>query len=167
MSYISTSAPPVTSSLRVTLQDVMDNLKLVCSYLGMEREENPAGYARIAALDSDAALIALLMEDAALLISARFPGPLLRWRYSRNALEFTFESTPDTEALQPALTRVICLEVLRRWLRISGSDYADSISESAAEATDSLKIYFPGTSDSAGAGGHPLRPASPRRVPPI
>lgn len=45
MSYISTSAPPVTSSLRVTLQDVMDNLKLVCSYLGMKREENPAGYA--------------------------------------------------------------------------------------------------------------------------
>lgn len=165
MTDISTSA---TSSLRVTLQDVMANLKLVCSYLGFKRESDPDGYARVAALDSDAALVALLMEDAALLLTARFPGPLLRWRYTRNALEFTFEAAADTEALHPAMTRVVCLEVLRRWLRISGSDYADSVSESAAEAADSLKIYFPDTPESGSDGGEAVsRQASPRRVPPI
>lgn len=143
------SAAETISTLRVSLAEVMDNLKLVSSYLGGKREEQLPGYARVAALDSDAALVALLMEDAALIVAGHFPGRLIRWRYTRSALEFTIAGEVDTDGLHSSLVRVMSLEVLRRWLRIVGSDYADTVSESAAEAADSLKIYFP---DDSGTG---------------
>lgn len=161
------------STLRVTLQEVMDNLKLVSSYLGGKREEELPGYARVTALDTDAALVALLMEDAALLVAGNFPGQLVRWRYTRSALEFTIAGEVDTDGLHSSLARVVSLEVLRRWLRIVGSDYADTVSESAAEAADSLKIYFHDTdvSDNAGGDGNQWRHeqtiASRRPVPPF
>ena len=150
------SAAETISTLRVSLAEVMDNLKLVSSYVGGKREEQLPGYARVAALDSDAALVALLMEDAALIVAGHFPGRLMRWRYTRGALEFTIAGEVDTDGLHSSLVRVVSLEVLRRWLRIVGSDYADTVSESAAEAADSLKIYFtddttPGSSGSSGS----------------
>lgn len=150
------------STVKVTLAEVMDSLKLVSSYLGGKREDTATGYDRVAAIDSDQALVALLMEDAALVVARAFPGRLLRWRYYRASLEFTIEGEADTEGLRPALVRTIALEVLRRWLRITGSDYADAIGESAAEATASLRIYFP---ESAATGEYtPLRKRARRRA---
>ncbi len=131
------------TSIKINLAEVMENLKLVSSYLAGKREESAVAYDRVAAIDVDAPVVGLLMEDAALRVASVFPGPLLRWRYMRNVLTFDIEGECDAEGLRSTLLRVVCLEVLRRWLRLTGSDYADTVAESATEAADSLSIHFP------------------------
>lgn len=152
------------STIKVTLSEIMDNLKLLTSYFGGKREEDAASYDRVALLDSDAALVALLMEDAAMRIAALFPGRLTRWRYYRSALEFSVEGEPDNDGLHSALVKAVSQEVLRRWLRIGGSDYADALSAPGDELTDALKIYFPEEAEETAEG---KKIASPRTLPPI
>lgn len=151
------------STVKVRLEDVMENLKLVSSYLGGKRESTAVDYDRVAAINCDSALVALLMEDAALLVAGTLPQGLLRWRYTRGALEFELAEGVDVLGLQPALVRAVSLQVLRRWLRIVGSDYADTVSESAAASADSLAIYFRDVVVSSAPGAV----AHPRRIPPI
>ena len=130
------------STVKVRLEDVMENLKLVSSYLGGKRESTAADYDRVA---------------------GTLPQGLLRWRYTRGALEFELDEGVDVLGLQPALVRAVSLQVLRRWLRIVGSDYADTVSESAAASADSLAIYFRDVVASSAPGAV----AHPRRIPPI
>ena len=144
----------------------MEILKLLSSYFAGKREIDAEGYDRVLILDSDAAMVALLMEDAALRIAPFFPaGRLLRWRYYRSAIEFTIAGGAgtataelDTEGLHTMLAKSVGQEVLRRWLRLTGSDYADALSAPGDELADALAIYFPGK--------QAVR-ASSRRVPPM
>ena len=136
------------STVKVRLEDVMENLKLVSSYLGGKRESTAADYDRVAAINCDSALVALLMEDAALLVAGTLPQGLLRWRYTRGALEFELDEGVDVLGLQPALVRAVSLQVLRR---------------SAAASADSLAIYFRDVVASSAPGAV----AHPRRIPPI
>lgn len=150
-------------TVKVTLSETMENLKLLTSYLGGKRETNPEDYDKVALFDSDAALIALLMEDASLRIAALFPGAnLIRWRYYRSAIEFTLAEVPDPEGLHAVLAKAVSQEVLRRWLRIGGSDYADALSAPGDELTEALRIYLPDATSAAHAGK-----ASRRSLPPL
>lgn len=146
------------STVKVSLNEVMEKLKLMSSYLGAKRETNANGYDKVAVLDSDSRLVGMLMEDVSLLLAARLPKSLLRWRYYRSALEFTFEGDMDSESLQPALANAVTQEVIRRWLCISGSEYADTVSAPATDSADALKIYFPKKKGVK---------ASPRRISPL
>lgn len=150
--------------IKVTLTEVMATLTLVSSYLGGKREHSAQDYERVAACQYDAPIVSLLMEDAALLIASRFPGPLLRWRYHDSELEFTIEGDCDAESLRQAMVKAVSGEVLRRWLRVTGSDYSDAISASADELTDALKIYFPALPES---DSHVIKRASRRGLPPL
>lgn len=145
-------------TLKVTLSETMDNLKLLTSYLAGQREDSAADYDKVTLLDTDAPLVAMLMEDAALRLSALFPGNLVRWRYYRSALEFTAGRVTDADGMQRVLAKGVALEVLRRWLRISGSDYADALSAPGEELAAALAVH---TAPVAG------RRASSRRLPPI
>ncbi|MDE6009859.1 MAG: hypothetical protein K2F87_00235 [Muribaculaceae bacterium] len=147
--------------IEVGLEDVMESLKLVSSYLGGKRENDLTGYDRVTALDSDAALVAMLMEDAVLLLGMRCGGSLLRWRQTPAGVEFTFEGQLDRVGLKGALTKAVGMAVLRRWLRITGSEYADAVSASADELAEALAMYFP-----VEEPVHAPR-ASSRRVPPM
>lgn len=151
-------------TVKVTLAEIMDNLKLISSYFGGKREEDSAGYDKVAVLDCDSSLVALLMEDAAMRISAFIPGQLIRWRYYQSALEFTFEEEKDPEGAHSVLSKAVAQEVLRRWLRISGSEYADTLSAPGAELTDALSIYFP--EKVRNENSHVMK-ASSRQIPPI
>ena len=146
------------STVKVTLNEVMKKLKLMSSYLGAKRETDANGYDNVTVLDSDSHLVGMLMEDAALLLVPCLPESLLRWRYYRSALEFTFEGDRETDSLQPALANAVAQEVIRRWLCISGSEYADTVSASATDSADALKIYFPKKKGVK---------ASPRRISPL
>ena len=146
------------STVKVTLNETMEHLKLLTSYLGGQREESAADFDKVSVLDSDVALVALLMEDAAVRLSAFFPGNLIRWRYYRSALEFTAERLTDEEGLQRVLAKAVAQETLRRWLRIAGSDYADALSVDMEELAAAIACH---TAPKTGAK------ASPRRLPPI